>query len=125
MKSGSRLGKLRIEAWERHVFLCQGPDCCETQLGEEVWNFLKAELAKTGRSILRSKAACLRICRGGPWLLVYPEGVWYGGVTVERCARIVREHLVEGRVVEEWAELRQPLSGNHPGECRDKTRSGS
>ena len=34
-------------------------------------------------------------------LLVYPEGVWYGYARPEDAARIVREHLVEGRILED------------------------
>jgi (2Fe-2S) ferredoxin len=33
-------------------------------------------------------------------MVVYPEGVWYAGVTVADVAEIVREHLVSGRPVE-------------------------
>ena len=34
-------------------------------------------------------------------LLIYPEGVWYGTVTPEDAARIVRDHLRGGRLVGE------------------------
>jgi (2Fe-2S) ferredoxin len=44
-------------------------------------------------------------------MLVYPEGIWYGGVTPERCERIIQEHFVEGRVVQEWVTKRHPLPG--------------
>jgi (2Fe-2S) ferredoxin len=32
---------------------------------------------------------------------VYPDGIWYAGVTPALLERIVVEHLVNGRVVEE------------------------
>jgi (2Fe-2S) ferredoxin len=32
--------------------------------------------------------------------VVYPEGVWYGGVRVEDVAEIVESHLVNGVPVE-------------------------
>jgi len=101
---------MALGAAQRHAFLCVGPECCASAEGLETWAVLKGRLAELGLPVLRTKAACLRICRGGPWLVVYPEGVWYGGVTSERCERIVREHLGEGRVVREWVAVRHPLS---------------
>lgn len=34
-------------------------------------------------------------------MIIYPEGTWYGYVSPDDAPRIVREHLVEGRVVED------------------------
>jgi (2Fe-2S) ferredoxin len=39
--------------------------------------------------VLRTKADCLRICAGGPILLIWPEGIAYGGVSPERIERII------------------------------------
>lgn len=47
----------------------------------------------------------LRMCHAGPWLVVYPEGVWYAQVTPERFDRIRREHLEGGVPVAEWVGL--------------------
>ena len=52
------------------------------------------------KRVMITKVKCLDQCGHGPVMVVYPEGVWYGGVD-EQCAReIVTEHLEEGRVVE-------------------------
>ncbi len=101
--------KMRAEGARRHAFLCVGPDCCSESAGLAAWEVLKREVA--GASVLRTKAACLRVCSGGPWLVVYPEGVWYGAVTPERAGRIAREHLVGGTPVEEWVARRGELGG--------------
>jgi (2Fe-2S) ferredoxin len=101
--------KIQIDAAKRHIFLCIGPDCCSTNEGEATWTFLKSRLKELRIPAMRTKAACLRICAGGPWMVVYPEGVWYGQVTAERCARIVEEHLVQERPVTEWIVRRQVL----------------
>jgi len=93
----------------RHVFLCVGPNCCASEQGLATWEFLKQALKTRGIPALRTKAACLRICTGGPWMVVYPEGIWYGQVTPERCARIVEEHLDGGKVVAEWVAQRHAL----------------
>ncbi|MFT3784381.1 MAG: hypothetical protein QM790_20415 [Nibricoccus sp.] len=105
------LKKIGLGSAERHVFLCVGPDCCTTEAGLASWDVLKRKIAEAGIPVMRTKAACLRVCRGGPWLVVYPEGVWYGAVTPERCERIVKEHLVCGKVIEEWVAARRMLPG--------------
>jgi (2Fe-2S) ferredoxin len=101
--------KMQIDAARRHVFLCVGPDCCATADGLATWETLKARLKDLGIPALRTKAACLRICSGGPWLVIYPDGIWYGAVTPERCDRIIREHLVADRPIIEWIAKTHPL----------------
>jgi (2Fe-2S) ferredoxin len=103
---------------ERHLFLCLGPDCADLKEGEKTWQRLKELCASLNLPVMRTKAGCLRVCMGGPWLLIYPEGVWYGEVTPERCERIVRDHVVAGRPVEEWIKLRHPLCGAADGDSR-------
>jgi (2Fe-2S) ferredoxin len=108
--------------FSRHVFLCIGPDCCSTEAGEAAWNALKGELKSRNLSMsrgpnacYRTKADCLRICAGGPILVVYPEGTWYAQMTADRIARFVQEHLVEGRPIEEWIFARNPLPNSPTG----------
>jgi (2Fe-2S) ferredoxin len=103
--------KMGIEGARRHAFLCPGPECCASAAGQASWDALKAACKAHGAPALRSKADCLRICAGGPWLVVYPEGTWYGRATPDRVERIVREHVVGGRPVAEWATKTRPLSG--------------
>ena len=43
---------------------------------------------------------CLGTCSGGPSVLVYPEGVMYGGVGKDDVAAIVEEHLLGDKPVE-------------------------
>jgi len=103
--------EMKLAGAERHVLLCVGPDCCSAEAGLATWEVLKRRLKELAIPALRSKAACLRVCQGGPWMVVYPEGIWYGGVTPERCARIVAEHLQGGTPVAEWVARTHPLPG--------------
>jgi len=106
-----------------HLLLCATPSkalCCpDPEIGAASWNRLKQLVRELGLEdparaqgiVLRTKADCLRICAEGPILLIWPEGVIYGGVTPERIEAIVREHVIGGRALESWIVARNQLEG--------------
>lgn len=101
--------KAGAENATHHLFLCLGPDCCDPSAGEASWSHLKKRVAELKIPAMRTKAGCFRVCSGGPWLLVYPDGIWYGRATPERIDRILEEHIRDGRPIQEWITLHHPL----------------
>ena len=96
------LAKAGVATAQRHLFLCIGPDCCDPREAELLWEVVKKRVRESGIAAMRTKAACFRICTGGPWLAVYPDGVWYGAVDAARFEHILQEHLIGGKPVLEW-----------------------
>lgn len=97
-----------MTGFDRHVFVCTNEraaghprGCCKSKDGVAVRDRLKQELTARGLSKLvrANNAGCLDHCEHGVSVVVYPEQVWYGKVTVDDVVELVERHLVGGEIV--------------------------
>lgn len=96
-----------VPAQKRRVLVCEG-GACNALGAHAIWGHLRnvqerRKLRVTGDGTMTAKATCLGPCNLAPVLQVFPEGTYYGGVTEAAVDRIVEEHLLGGRVVEDFA----------------------
>ncbi len=111
--------------FQRHVFVCtneRAPEhprgCCKARGGEEVRSALKRELTARGMQemVRANNAGCLDQCEQGVTLVVYPEQVWYGGVTAADVPELVERHILGGEFVTRLMLPEQPhLNGATSG----------
>ncbi len=95
--------------FERHIFICGNirpaghpRGCCDPSGNAELQKRFKQRLAELGLKgkVRANQAGCLDQCEHGPNLVIYPEAVWYGAVTVADVDEIVNSHIVGGKPVE-------------------------
>jgi len=92
-----------------HVFVCtscrlngsQKGFCYNKKAVSVVQKFVEEiEARDLSNEVLVTVAGCFGICDKGPVVVIYPEGAWYGNVSVEDVPEIVESHLEGGIKVE-------------------------
>jgi len=101
-----------------HVFVCTGKKAdgqegtCHARGSTEVATRLRELVQQRGLadSVLVNGCDCFRarISTCGPNLVVYPEGIWYGGVSTGDLEELVESHFKRGKIVERLALPEEP-----------------
>lgn len=93
--------------YRRHAFVCtnqkaEGKKCCGETHGKALVAMFKDKLkeANLHHEIRIQAAGCLDVCKQGPGMVIYPEGIFYGNVQQEDVDEIFNSHIVNGQVVQ-------------------------
>jgi (2Fe-2S) ferredoxin len=100
---------------ERHFFVCanerpaQGKPSCGARGSAALITALQQGVGANPQlwgKVAVTPSGCLGPCFQGPTIVVYPEAVWYVGVTPADIPEIVESHMKNGvpvaRLVHDW-----------------------
>src|ERR1700686_5885759 len=95
--------------FEKHIFVCgnQRPAghprrSCDPLAEAKLQKLFKQKLAERGLQgkVRANQSGCLDQCEHGPNVVIYPEAIWYGRVTLNDVEEIIESHIVGGKTVE-------------------------
>ena len=93
--------------YKKHLFICtndreNGLESCSSVKGMELVEAFKALVKKNQLQVdvRAQRAGCLDVCKFGPAMVVYPEGIFYGKVTPEDVNEIFESHILNNKPVE-------------------------
>ena len=94
--------------FDKHLFICTNERAigekksCGQAYGLELVKIFKKAIKDRGMNIAirAQKSGCLDACDFGPAMVVYPEGVFYGALTINDIDEIIEEHLINNRPVQ-------------------------
>jgi (2Fe-2S) ferredoxin len=104
--SSPQNGQMRVR---HHFLICTNRrptgdalPSCSPNGGEAVFTAFSQELARRGypAGVKATATGCLTPCQHGPNVVVYPDGIWYCGVTPADVREIIAAHLDRETVVE-------------------------
>ena len=98
-----------MKRYEKHIFICENrrPDdhprgCCARKGSSEIKESFKQKIKALGlnTSVRANTAGCLDACEFGVTVVVYPEQIWYGAVTLSDVDEIISSHILNNKPVE-------------------------
>lgn len=98
--------KPKMGDYKRHLLICVGPRCSEDGESQRLFDTLGEKFKAAGIDsgalrVKRTRTHCFATCKSGPIVCVQPDGIWYYNVTEQNLDRIIAEHLVGGKPVED------------------------
>lgn len=93
----------QMPAVKRHVFVCTATACADRG-AEATYRKLKKAVKRVPGldGVWVNRSGSVGGCEHGPMVIIYPEGVWYHGITEDKVDALIDRHLVHGEEIAEW-----------------------
>lgn len=97
----------RSNTLQHHIFVCCGSSC-RKEGAEDIVELFQDIIKDLGlkEHIIVSTTHCNDCCKHSPVVMVYPDGIWYKTTGKKTARRIIIEHLLQQKPVEDHIFLR-------------------
>ena len=98
-----------MKSYKKHIFVCEniregGPavKSCGREGGAELRQSLKKMVRENGlkKTIRVNSAGCLGACDHGPVMVIYPQGLYYGGFSETDLDEIFKKSILSDKIIE-------------------------
>lgn len=102
--------------YHKHIFICtndRGPnhprgDCANCGGNEIRMRFVKLINQNGLKGKVRAnKSGCLDVCEFGPIIVIYPQNIWYTGITIEDVDEIFEKSIIGDGIVDRIASSKE------------------
>ena len=103
------------EQYKYRVYVCAGAGCVSSNCAL-IRDTVLSELARVGikDDVKVYETGCMGTCAVGPVMLVLPDKVFYTELDAQKAKEIVRSHLKNGKMIEEYTFYDHSLEKNVP-----------
>lgn len=106
----STYDRFTMPLFTHHLFICGNQrsgshprGCCDPDGSGKLRAAFKACLNRhqVDGVVRANNAGCLDQCELGPTVVIYPQAIWYGGVTTDDVERIVVKTIMNNEILED------------------------
>ncbi len=98
-----------MEKPEHHIFVCasfradgDAKGMCNKKGSIDLLPYIENEILDRGLNAQITSTGCMKACDHGPVMVIYPKGVWYGGVESEDIVDEILDALEDGEVADSY-----------------------
>jgi (2Fe-2S) ferredoxin len=95
-----------MEKPKHHIFVCasfrvdgDSKGKCHKKGSAGFLPYIETEILDRGLDAQITSTGCMKACDHGPVMVIYPQGVWYGGVENEETIDRILDSLEDGDIV--------------------------
>jgi len=94
--------KKQMQNANKEILICCGAGCIASG-ALDLKKALEFEITKAELDIKVKETGCMGPCSQGPVIMIEPDGIVYESVTKDNAARIINDHIIENRIIQDFA----------------------